>query len=465
MRRLLNYFEFLKESKFDPDIDIDKSEIEDIFDILIDEGYRLELKKHFTEYNNLPDIKNGDEPDEVELIRTDREYVNVFSLDIKTPRQTNVHLDVTEDLISGLDYIESKGFKLLGQNDESGKLFKNIDLPFTYQDINLVDGKIILFRSETNQKLDIDKLKADERMESVTEVIIYFSDMKKKKFTSKEIADEYDIHYDGYVDEFNYDLKTFKDVIYFNISRNDLADIVMNRNSWGKEYFSHDGIDILHDQHLHNDYWPDTDMLFKYELDDDNVKMLVKAIIEEHGGVNDIIDEYSIEIEVDGPTIDDLIDFLLNERDYQTLKMIDSEILDEVKRIVEGFERNSHVDEIYEEIMNEFDNLLDENNVPYIKKYQDNDHYFYHTKTADGEQVGKKVEYETVFYRIAYTDDYFDGLDRLNMDDIRGWSLEDIFCEYYSDNYLASDISIRDIYPGGYDKKEMNQEVRALLSE
>ena len=471
MKKLLNYFQFISERKSDDSkVNLEQDQTEDIFQMLQDDDYEVSLEEHHISKSDVDEIVSDGEmdADAGERIFTDRDYYDVYSINIRSGKFDNIESDITDEYNIAMDVIKSMGFTVLDpqgvDKDPQLEMFKNLSERWSYKDVYLIDGKIHLFKAVTGRSiqevLDSEVEKGEMLDADVQDITIYISDMKPHRWTSKELAEEFNWHYDGVIEEMQYNGKPIKDVIYFDIDREALSDIVMSRNSWGKEYLEWDGLDKLYDQHLHNDYTPDIRSMFMYSLDDENAKMLVKCVIMEHGGPKELIEEYDIDTEAE--TMDELIEFLLGERYYENLESIDSEIIDEIGRIIEGHERNAHVDEIYQEIENEFDNLLDSQNVEYIKKFRATDTHISYTRTYDGKSKRQEIEYETWMYRIIYEDRYFDD-SHSSMKDMEGWSLSEIFNEYYSDNYLSGDISIRDVYGGDVDNNNMNAEIKTEL--
>ena len=153
---------------------------------------------------------------------------------------------------------------------------------------------------------------------------------------------------------------------YDEVNLEDLSDIMLSRSSNYKDILVK-GEEDMYDNYHGYDYQPDIPSMIQYTLTKENNQLLIKAMIKEVGGLEDMInhigDECSDEAyeSVKGKSEGEVINFLLKERFYDTLKQLckNSDIYqDEVANTVADWEMNAHADANFDELERAFDNIV-----------------------------------------------------------------------------------------------------------
>jgi hypothetical protein len=180
-------------------------------------------------------------------------------------------------------------------------------------------------------------------------------------------------------------------------------------------------------------------------------------MIKEIGGLENLISENE---NLEDKTEEEVIEFLLKERFYETLKQLckNSEICQEVRQTIGDWEMNAHVDSNYQSILDEFDEIV-ESEFTYTKEKREVTKY-YTSKDAEGNQTRKEYQELDTFYTIPYSNDWIDNEDA---DRLQGNSLFDIFKDWCGEQYFTYEMKPNFSDYGDVDSKALNQEIKGDL--
>ena len=240
----------------------------------------------------------------------------------------------------------------------------------------------------------------------------------------------------------------------------DLADILLDRNSDYKKTLI-GGTEEMWDNYESHYYIPDIPTFFQYTLDKENEILMVKSIIKEMGGleetINHIGDECSDEAyeSVKGKSEDEVIDYLLKERFYDTLKQLcnNSDITDEIKQTVADWEMSAHVDDNYKSILSEFDDIADKE-FKYQKIEKDN------WVKSEGYSNGGYTQSIT-YYEVEFDSRWMDDFDSDSL--FRESSIRNIFDEWCGQQWFTYNLNPRIDDYGNVDSKKLNEDIKHYL--
>jgi hypothetical protein len=244
--------------------------------------------------------------------------------------------------------------------------------------------------------------------------------------------------------------------VYVEVNLEDMSDIMLSRKSSYKDILVK-GEENMYDNYYGSDYQPDIPSMIQYTLTKENNHLLIKAMIKEIGGLENLISENE---NLEGKTEEEVIEFLLKERFYETLKQLckNSEICQEVRQTIGDWEMNAHVDSNYQSILDEFDEIV-EKEFTYTKEKREVTKY-YTTKDADGNQTRKEYQEIDTFYTIPYSNDWIDNEDA---DRLKDNSLFDIFKDWCGEQYFTYEMDPNFSDYGDVDSKALNQEIKGDL--
>lgn len=294
-----------------------------------------------------------------------------------------------------------------------------------------------------------------ELLEAEDYIAIFAKSKETVKFTQENLVEYY-----------NWSDAIIKDgKIYVEVDIEDLSDIMLSRSSSYKDILVK-GQENMYDNYYSNDYQPDTPSMFQYTLNKENGQLLVKAMIKEVGGlenmINHIGDECSDEAYeiVKGKSEEEVIEFLLKERFYNTLKQLckNSEICQDIRQTIGDWELNAHVDSNYQTILDEFDEIV-EKEFTFTKEYKEVTKY-YTSKDAEGNQTRREYQEIDTFYTIPYSNDWIDNEDA---ERLKGNSLFDIFKEWCGEQYFTYEMKPYFSDYGSVDSKALNQDLKLDL--
>jgi len=452
--KLKRYLEFLKESIETASIwKIDENKIREFlieledaeYIILVTFGFVGTKAKHF--YNR---------PTEYSEVFTEKILANeltnlAISIEIQSSSKTS-NADVTDDFLAALSAIEME-------------CDADIELHEIYDNYGNYGGKLnlddLLIKGGIFTGVEPGDEYSGTEIEGSLFVFVKFNN--QIKFTPKQLGDFYG---------WNCDEET-EDNIYVHVDLEDMADnILSSRSQWEKTLVA--GEEALWDHYDISGYYPDINSLFEYTLDKENGNLLIKSMIKEAGGLEDI--KRHIGDECDNDVYDkvkemseeELIDYLINknnryftERYKDTLKQLskNSEIFGDINQTVADWELGAHVHDNYQELLSEFDRCVgDEFKFTKFKKEVEKS---WKAKSADGNEVIHKYTEEETFYRIQFDNKWIEDWDSA---DLYNYNLDGIFKEYCG-NLERYDLNPRFSDYGDVDSKKMNSEIKAILNK
>ena len=256
-----------------------------------------------------------------------------------------------------------------------------------------------------------------------------------------------------------------EDKVYVEFDIEDMSDIMLSRNSSYKDILLK-GQEDMYDNYYGSDYQPDIPSMIQYTLTKENNHLLIKSMIKEVGGlesmINHIGDECSDEVyeTVKDKSEEEVIEFLLKERFYNTLKQLckNSEICQEIRQTIGDWEMNAHVDSNYQSILDEFDEIV-EKEFTFTKEKREVTKY-YTLKDADGNQTRKEYQELDTFYTIPYNNDWIDNEDGERLKDL---SLHDIFKQWCGEQYFTYEMNPNFSDYGDVDSKALNNDLKSDL--
>jgi hypothetical protein len=440
MKHLRKYLEFIKESIETSSIwKIDENKIREFlieledseYIILVTFGFVGEKKEYF--YNR---------PTEYSEVFTEKILANeltnlAISIEIQSSSKTQ-NVDVTDDFLQALDAIELECDADIELYDNGGKLNQN-DL--------LIKGGIFTGTEPEDEY-------SGTEIEGSLFVFVKFNN--GVKFNSKQLADFYGWKCD----------EETEGSIYVHVDLEDMANYILSSKSqWEKTLVA--GEEDLWEHYDISGYYPDIDSLFQYTLDKENGNLLIKSMIKEAGGLDDI--KRHIGDECDNDVYDkvkemseeELVDYLLKERYKDTLKQLgkNSEIFGDINQTVADFELGAHVHDNYQELLSEFDRCV--NDEFKFTKFKKEVERSWKSKSADGNEVIHKYTKEETFYRIQFDNKWIEDWDS---EDIFKYNLDGIFREYCG-NLERYELNPRFSDYGDVDSKKMNSEIKAILTK
>jgi hypothetical protein len=200
--------------------------------------------------------------------------------------------------------------------------------------------------------------------------------------------------------------------------------------------------------------------MFQYTLDKDNRVLIIKALINELGGlvstVKELIDDDNTYESLYGKSEDEVIDFLLKERFLNGVKKLsqDSEIMGSVRETISDWERQAHCDQNWEDLINEFDDVVSEV-TEYTKLEKEVEKYYIKKDTSE------KVYYKTMVthYELTFQDKWIIDYGK----SLKGYSLDSLFIEWCSDEYVDYKLEPNFKDWGDVDSKDLNKEIASIL--
>jgi len=242
--------------------------------------------------------------------------------------------------------------------------------------------------------------------------------------------------------------------LYLHIELEDMCDIMLDRKDRWKDILVGGMQDGFWDNYYGSDYQPDFNSLLQYTLDKDNEVLLVKSLIKEVGGLEDLIahigDECSDEAyeNVKGKSEEEVINYLLKERFHDTLKQLcknSDTYQDLVANTAADWEMNAHADANFKELENEFDDIVGKE-------------FSYKKITKEIESKGYKLEKD--FYVIEFMNDWLEDVDS---EDLYNRSLRFLFDEWCGQQYFTYEIKPHFSDWGNVNNKELNSEIKGNL--
>lgn len=442
---LKNYIQFIKES-IKEDIEegtlwkLTEDDITDYMLEITDAGYYVSVEFGFCEkvkqhHYNRPSVekdvftekvKSGDEVTPAYWIKID-----------KSDRVKND--DVTSTFQFACSIIAEEANAEISINDADGNL----------GDPDGIEIKGGLFYTDNWNSNEPELLEAND-------YIVIFAKLKNTiKFTEEDLVKYYNWS-DAIIKDGN---------IYVEVNLEDMSDIMLSRSSNYKDILVK-GEEDLYDNYYGSDYQPDITSMIQYTLTKENNNLLIKAMIKEVGGlesmINHIGNECSDEVyeSVKGKSEEEVIEFLLNERFYETLKQLckNSEICQEIRQTIGDWEMNAHVDSNYQSILDEFDEVV-ESEFTFTKERREVTKH-YTSKDAEGNQTKREYQELDTFYTIPYNNDWIDNEDA---DRLKGNSLVDIFKQWCGEQYFTYEMKPNFSDYGDVNSVALNKDLKSDL--
>lgn len=446
--KLKKYLDFIKES-IKEDIEegtlwkLTEDDITDYMLEITDAGYYVSVEFGFSEKSKQYSYKDGKRVETEKDIFTDKvksgdEVTPAYWIKIdKSDRIKND--DVTSTFQFACSIIAEEANAEISVNDSDGNL----------GDSDGIEIKGGLFYTDNWNSGEPELLETDSY------IAIFAKSKETVTFTQENLVKYYNWS----------DAIIKNDNVYVEVNLEDLSDIMLSRSSNYKDILVK-GEEDMYDNYHGYDYQPDIPSMIQYTLTKENNNLLIKAMIKEVGGlesmINHIGDECSDEVyeSVKGKSEEEVIEFLLRERFYTTLKQLckNSEICQEIRQTIGDWEMNAHVDSNYQSILDEFDEVV-ESEFKYTKERREVTKH-YTSKDAEGNQTRREYQELDTFYTIPYNNDWIDNEDA---DRLKGNSLFDIFKEWCGEQYFTYEMKPNFSDYGDVDSKALNQDLKSDL--
>ena len=441
------YLQFISES-IKEDIEEEtlwKLSEDDITDYMLeitDAGYSVSVEFGFSEKVKQGGYKEGKWVESEKEVFTDKvkagdEVIPAYWISIiKGDRIKND--DVTSTFQFACSIIAEEANAEISVNDSDGNL----------GDPDGIEIKGGLFYTDNWNSSESELLEVDN-------IAIFAKSKETVTFTQENLVEYYNWK-DAIVKE---------DKVYVEFDIEDMSDIMLSRNSSYKDILLK-GQEDMYDNYYGSDYQPDIPSMIQYTLTKENNHLLIKSMIKEVGGlesmINHIGDECSDEVyeTVKDKSEEEVIEFLLKERFYNTLKQLckNSEICQEIRQTIGDWEMNAHVDSNYQSILDEFDEIV-EKEFTFTKEKREVTKY-YTSKDAEGNQTRREYQELDTFYKIPYNNDWIDNEDGERLKDL---SLHDIFKEWCGEQYFTYEMNPYFSDYGDVDSKALNTEIKGDL--
>ena len=445
--KLKNYLEFIKES-IKEDIEegtlwkLSEDDITDYMLEITDAGYSVSVEFGFSEKAKQYSYKDGKRVETEKDIFTDKvkagdKVTPAYWISIvKGDRIKND--DVTSTFQFACSIIAEEANAEISVNDSDGNL----------GDPDGIEIKGGLFYTDNWNSSESELLEVDN-------IAIFAKSKETVTFTQENLVEYYNWT-DAIIKDGN---------IYVEVNLEDMSDIMLSRSSNYKDILVK-GEEDMYDNYYGSDYQPDIPSMIQYTLTKENNNLLIKAMIKEVGGlesmINHIGDECSDEVyeSVKGKSEEEVIEFLLNERFYETLKQLckNSEICQEIRQTIGDWEMNAHVDSNYQSILDEFDEVV-ESEFTYTKERREVTKH-YTSKDAEGNQTKREYQELDTFYKIPYNNDWIDNEDA---DRLKGNSLFDIFKEWCGEQYFTYEMKPNFSDYGDVNSVALNKDLKSDL--
>ncbi len=255
--------------------------------------------------------------------------------------------------------------------------------------------------------------------------------------------------------------------LWAEIDLEDLSDFILSSRSEYKDSLVK-GQEHMWDYYDISNYYPEITSLFQYDLNKENEILTVKSIIKEAGGleqtINHIGDECDNDIyeKVKSMSEEELINYLLKERFYSTIKQLgsNSEILQEVRDTVANWEMSAHCDDNYNEIVSSFDSIVSDELGQY-EKIEKEITKFYTSKDAEGNQTKREYKDNVTYYQFPYNNDWIKEIDS---DYLYNKDLDDLFRDWIREQSIDRNLNPRISDYGDVDKIKMNEDIKSFLT-
>jgi hypothetical protein len=254
--------------------------------------------------------------------------------------------------------------------------------------------------------------------------------------------------------------------LWAEIDLEDLADFILSPRGEYKDSLIK-GEEYMWDYYDISYYYPERDSLFAYDLDKENQRLLVKALIKDFGGFEkfiSILSKYNKDLH--NKTEDELVKYLVEERFNTTILNIikkefemSEEPLSEISDIIAGWNQSSHLHDNYKEIVSEFDNIV-ESEIGNFNKIEKEVKKYYNSKDSEGNTIRKEYTDTVTYYQFPYSNEWIKDVDS---DYLYNKDLDNLFRDWVSEENIDRNLNPRISDYGDVDKKKMNQDIRSYL--
>jgi hypothetical protein len=442
IKRWNDFLSYIKESKSTEELGfwkIEEDDIRDYFQESIDEGYNIEVRYGFVGQERQWNYKENRSY-----------YLERFTKKMLSGKNTPaISILITSEKVSNTDVSDNLKFAYSIISEEADAEIAILDQDGEIGDIEGIIAKDGLFYTETWNNV-VGKEPIVTEVEGYVEFLV--KQKEDVKITQKQLAEYYDWS--------RYEEKDGK--IFVDYSLEDLADEILARDSNYKDLLING--EGIYDNYWGSDYQPDFNSLFQYHLDKENEVLFVKALIKEIGGIEELVNsiEYTAhdEEELKAMKEEELIQHLLKERFYSTLKEIstDSEILSDIKQSYGDWSSQAHAEKNLEEIRSEFDEILDDN-FTYIKGTREVEKKSKFNKDENGNW--RTYREDETFYLIQFNSEWIEDME---IDNIEGENLTSIFEQYLYNNSMTG-YELKPYFSdyGDVDDKAWNKDVKSDL--
>lgn len=443
IKRWNDFLSYIKESKEEAEFNpwmLDEEDIRDYFQESIDEGYQIEVRYGFVGQERQWDYKEN-------KAHYSERFTNKM---VSGSIQPAISILITSENVSSNDVSDNLKFAYSIISEEADADIAILDEEGEIGDIDGIIAKDGLFYTDTWNKTDG---KVPDEVEGYIEFLV-----KKKESintTPLQLAKYY--RWGSYEEK--------DGNLYVDYSLEDLADEMLVRDANYKDILINGDDGSFHDNYWNGDYQPDLSSLFEYHLDKENKVLAVKALIKEAGGLEQFVSHIGDECddmiydEAKGMNEEELIEYLLKERQYKTLKQMSksSDIIGDLRQSYGDWAMNAHADTNLQEIKDEFDSILDKN-FKYIKGTREVEKK---SKHKDENGMARTYTDEETFYLIRFSNDWIEDFE---IDDLEKESLETIFSEYcYKNDKTGYELKPHFSDYGDVDDKAWNQDVKSDL--
>lgn len=436
--KLKKYIDFIKES-LKEDIEegklwkLSEDDIREYLTDLIDNNYLITITFGFLEKITKNYYNRPSEEVEVftEKVVVGNEVRPCYWIQIESTRKVK-NEDVTDTIKFAVDMIEEHANAECQLHDRDGQL-----------DIDSIQAKGGLF--------------VDGDLE-VEEYMAIFAKQKDSIVITQEQIENF----------YGWNVEVKKDgFLYAEIDLEDLADKILYPKSDYKDSLVK-GQEHMWDYYEIHYYYPEINSLFQYDLNKENERLLVKSIIKELGGLEQTIsfigDECDNEIyeKTKAMSEEELIEYLLTERFYETIKQLgnDSEVLREVRDTIANWEMSAHCDDNYQEIVDEFDSIVEDELGQYEKVVKEVTKY-YTSKDAEGNPTRREYKDNVTYYQFPYKNEWIEEVDS---EYLYNKDLDDLFRDWIGEQGINRELRPRISDYGSVDKAKMNEDIKAYLN-
>ena len=443
--KLKRYIQFVKESLKEKIEEkslwkLDEDQIRDYFIDFEDAGYLLTVEFGFVEEITKHYYNRPSEQKEIytEKVTSGENVRPAYWIRIEKSSSVN-----SEDITDSLKFV----YSILKSESDADITLHDAD---TDVDINttVIKGGIFI-----NTEPDDDK--SGEEAESY--LALFVKQKESITITPKDLVDFY-----------GWDVEVEKEgQLWAEIDLEDLADFILSPRTQYKDSLVK-GQEHMWDYYEISNYYPEIISLFQYELDKENEVLVVKSIIKELGGfeqtINHIGDECDNEVydKVKEMSEEELIDYLLKERFYDTIKQLVkiSDVFTEIKDAVANWEMSAHCDDNYDEIVSNFDSIVSDELGQYEKIVKEVTKY-YKSKDSEGNETRKEYKTDITYYQFPYSNDWIKEVDS---DYLYGKDLDDLFRDWVREQNIDRNLNPRISDYGSVNKSEMNKDIKAFLT-